>query len=355
MKTKGSNALVLFCFLFVFLSVTGCQKAASPSEPGDTGTPPTYSSALDFDSFEWLSGGCAPWEIVTDQTHDSVDALKSGAIGEGCASTLTAQVYGPGKIEFWLKVSSDSGDQFKFYVDGSAWETKGGDYDWHKVTKYVPSFNGNPFELMWEYAKNSDTITGGSDAAWIDQVTYQYTTPVTIDNFTDCDLTSDLSTAWSVTYNAGSSSGSFGMTLRDGTNCAIGVTGTVKASGSSAPYMGTLGFEVPLSSAGGIDIRHQNLAVNIKINKTVTPGDTLYFCLKVVNWAGQYATTCITAPTTDWPGYGFSLYNMNPAGAYTTEDVLATAKTLDIYLQLTSDTFENTAGVEFFIDSVFTY
>ena len=102
-------------------------------------------------------------------SHDGRDALRSGIIYDGEASSLISSVSGPGILSFWWKVSCEGGgrDAFRFLVDGAQVDMITGETDWTKVTVNVAG--SGTHVLKWTYSKNG-SVTKGEDFGWLDQI-----------------------------------------------------------------------------------------------------------------------------------------------------------------------------------------
>jgi alpha-tubulin suppressor-like RCC1 family protein len=164
------------------LNLTNVQFAAEGSYTlvisnafGVTSSAPAFLNVVDFTesanatNLVWNSGGNQPWFPETATTHDGVAALQSGAITANQQSTAQTTVEGPGTLSFWWKVSSETNNDYvSFSVDGMEQSRISGTVNWQQKTFYlIPGTH----TLTWSYSKNA-TINNGSDAAWLDQVSY---------------------------------------------------------------------------------------------------------------------------------------------------------------------------------------
>src|SRR5690606_7210276 len=68
-------------------------------------------------SLTFTTGGAMPSFGQTMTSHDGSAAVQSGAIGDSESSWFQTVINGPGQISFWVKVSSESGDVFEFFID----------------------------------------------------------------------------------------------------------------------------------------------------------------------------------------------------------------------------------------------
>ena len=138
----------------------------------------TLSDSINISGMSVKSTGTSPWfRVLGDESYDGVEAIRSGAIGAGEASTVEMTVYGNGTISFWWKVSShedfSSGksDHVAFFVDDVEVASISGEKDWAKVTYTITGLKSHT--LKWVYKKNGDAYASGEDCAWLDQVSFE--------------------------------------------------------------------------------------------------------------------------------------------------------------------------------------
>jgi len=129
-----------------------------------------FTESLDATNLVWSSGGSQPWFPETSITHDGIAALQSGAITGSQQSTASTAVSGPGTLSFWWKISSETNNDYvNFTIDGVEQARNSGLLNqWQQKTFY---FSNGTHSLVWNYSKNA-TINRGSDAAWLDQISY---------------------------------------------------------------------------------------------------------------------------------------------------------------------------------------
>ena len=113
--------------------------------------------------------GLPMWFTQTEETHDGVDALQSGDIGDSQTTAITAEVQGPGTLSFWWKVESHSPDNFRFMLDGEIQHAIAGTQNWTLKSYELPE--NRLYQLEWSYAKDS-LGSFGRDAAWLDEITF---------------------------------------------------------------------------------------------------------------------------------------------------------------------------------------
>ncbi|HAY71225.1 MAG TPA: hypothetical protein DCX89_04990, partial [Saprospirales bacterium] len=112
-----------------------------------------------------------PWTIVNDVSYDGLSSLKSGEISHNRTSTVSIplKIAARGEISFALKTSSEASYDFlKFYINGEEKAAWSGETDW-TVATFAVDTGMQVFE--WKYIKDQ-ADTGGSDAAWIDQIVF---------------------------------------------------------------------------------------------------------------------------------------------------------------------------------------
>ncbi len=115
------------------------------------------------------SGGNV-WFNQTTDTHDGIDALRSGPVTHSQNSFLQATVYGPGLVTFWWKTDSESGsDVLDFKIDGILQSSISGLRGWAQRSTTV-SGAGTHF-LSWTYQKDGSVSTG-LDSGWVDEVVW---------------------------------------------------------------------------------------------------------------------------------------------------------------------------------------
>jgi|GEM_PF-861530 len=118
-------------------------------------------------SSAYTLGGNANWYVTTGTVHGGTYAARSGVISHSQSTWMTRTAVG-GPMSFWYRVSSESGyDWFNFYVDGVQMVHRSGNVAW---TMYSYTLPAGTHTLKWEYVKDA-SVSGGSDAVWIDDLT----------------------------------------------------------------------------------------------------------------------------------------------------------------------------------------
>ncbi len=175
--------------------------------PGD---PPPLDDAVEAPQLDWLSFGPLTFTPQTAESHDGTDALQSGAVDHSQTSYCSARVTGPGLLTFWWRVSSASGDNFRFWMDGVQITSISGEQPWAQVVRQIPS---GAHTVEWSYAKNGSTVAG-SDAGWLDEVIFEPGSGVTL-----ADALDGGGLTWT-TGGAGAWGGAGGSLSHDGTDVA---------------------------------------------------------------------------------------------------------------------------------------
>jgi len=122
----------------------------------------------------WHWSGAQPWFTQQAVSHDGVDALRSGSIGDNESSELRLPVNGPALVNFWWRVDSEGGhDKLEFLIDGVPAKDTNGQaaeiddlVEWQARSVAVPA---GDHVISWRYQKDDADIEG-DDAAWLDSV-----------------------------------------------------------------------------------------------------------------------------------------------------------------------------------------
>lgn len=130
------------------------------------------ADAVDFTRLPWIREGQSIWYGQRDETYDGVDAARSGTLEDSESSSLSINITGPDRLTFHWKVSSEEDfDELAFLLDGSPFpgvEAISGEQDWTPVNVTIPS---GTHLLTWRYQKDG-SVSGGSDAAWLDDLRF---------------------------------------------------------------------------------------------------------------------------------------------------------------------------------------
>jgi hypothetical protein len=190
-QDTGGNIVYGTTYARFRLSTTG---GLLPTGPADDGEVEDHLVALrgevedfetgDFSKFPWVHSGDASWTITGNDPHAGGFSARSGAIADNQASRLAVTLEtDTGYISFWRKVSSEvDRDHLLFYIDGNSRGSWSGDQAWGQFA--YPIVAGE-HTFTWIYRKDGGA-SGGSDAAWIDDVAFAPLTASDLD-FGDAD------------------------------------------------------------------------------------------------------------------------------------------------------------------------
>lgn len=108
------------------------------------------------------------WFRQTTNTHDGIDAARSGVIPDSGSTWMEILVLPPATVSFWWKVSSERDHDFlSVYTNNVLHSSISGDAPWEQVTLDIP---GRTFTTVrWEYRKDA-SIRSRQDAAYVDGV-----------------------------------------------------------------------------------------------------------------------------------------------------------------------------------------
>lgn len=160
------------------------SRSVSVSVTGESssGTSAAISISIDtagLDSLAsgWQWAGTMPWTTQTtqtSQTHDGVDALRSGPVGDNAFSDLHISIVGPAIVRFWWCVDSEeSHDKLSFRIDEIVAQDVSGAIaeihglkEWERRVIAVPTGH---HVITWRYDKDARNVLG-EDAGWLDEV-----------------------------------------------------------------------------------------------------------------------------------------------------------------------------------------
>ncbi|MFC1857038.1 carboxypeptidase regulatory-like domain-containing protein [Thermodesulfobacteriota bacterium] len=127
----------------------------------------SIGKALDNDDLEWRTGGNGSWSGQITESYYDGDSAKSGDIGDSQLSWLSTTVTGPGEINFYWKVSSQSTkDYLEFYINDQKVGWISGATLWSQQNFSLASGSNS---LQWIYVKDGSG-SSGEDTAWLDKV-----------------------------------------------------------------------------------------------------------------------------------------------------------------------------------------
>ncbi|MCU0459925.1 MAG: C25 family cysteine peptidase [Bacteroidales bacterium] len=124
-----------------------------------------------FDIFPWIQEGNYPWIITSSASFENVHSARSAPIPDKSESVLSIYVNNPvaDTVSFYVRVSSEpTYDVLTFRVDTVVDMQISGDTPWAQRRKVLKP---GVHLLEWIYSKDV-SLSGGLDAAWLDQVTF---------------------------------------------------------------------------------------------------------------------------------------------------------------------------------------
>ena len=126
------------------------------------------AGATDAPGLIWSSGGDAGWFGQSALSYFGGSAAQSGRITNNQSSYMQTTVTGPGILQYYWKVSSESlFDRLKFYIDGVVQPgILSARVDW---TQRSFSLSPGSHILKWSYEKDA-AVSIGLDAGWVDKV-----------------------------------------------------------------------------------------------------------------------------------------------------------------------------------------
>ncbi len=162
------------CTPELYEDCTGCGDTGSglcaSGVCGGVGAAGSYDFEAGAMPSEFTTGGTSLWAIATDEVHTGSFSTRSPAIGASQDSSFTVEVEmaEAGSVSFWYTVSSESCcDGLDFTVDGAEVDDWRGTIGW---TEFTHPLEAGTHTLTWRYFKDASLSTG-SDAAWVDDIT----------------------------------------------------------------------------------------------------------------------------------------------------------------------------------------
>jgi hypothetical protein len=125
----------------------------------------------DFTQFNWQHGGNQPWQITYQYPYQGFYSIRSGNITHNETSEiwLTYEVMSADSIIFIRKVSSESSDHLKFYINNQLMgEWSGTTGGWKREAFAV---SGGMKTFKWVYEKNG-MGSAGTDCGWLDNIIF---------------------------------------------------------------------------------------------------------------------------------------------------------------------------------------
>jgi len=127
--------------------------------------------ASSFNVFPWINTSAIPWIITSTNSYEGSISARSGAITHNGSTSLVLKTVYPvaDSIKFYYKVSSENNyDYLSFRLNGTEVFKKSGEIPWTKKAVAVPAGLN---KMEWIYKKDQ-SVSGGSDCAWIDMIDF---------------------------------------------------------------------------------------------------------------------------------------------------------------------------------------
>jgi hypothetical protein len=130
--------------------------------------------ASSFNIFPWINYSSIPWTITSSSSYDGSISARSGTISHnGNTSLMIRTVYSMAdSVRFFYKVSSEpSYDYLSFMLNDTEVLRKSGETTWLRKVISVPAGLN---KMEWIYKKDN-SVSMGSDCAWIDMIDFTAT------------------------------------------------------------------------------------------------------------------------------------------------------------------------------------
>ena len=121
---------------------------------------------------QWRTGGALPWLVQGSTVNSGLYAAQGGNIDPGQSSYMefTADVAADGLISFYRKTYLAYQAGLYFFIDniqqGESWYSE---TEWEKASFPVKA---GRHVFRWEYERDSDSWSGGSQSVWVDDIEY---------------------------------------------------------------------------------------------------------------------------------------------------------------------------------------
>ncbi len=148
-------------------------RATNPIGTGEavfvvTVLPNPVFQALDIAAKPFFGEG-DPWPLVTDTTHDGVDALSTPATVGSSISRISMDIPGPDRMSFWWRKSGTVSDGLSCLVDGQPLGEASSDGEWSQFLIALPGAT-NRVTFVWAKSSPTEFDQDKRIAGWIDEV-----------------------------------------------------------------------------------------------------------------------------------------------------------------------------------------
>ena len=195
----------------------------------------SQAGTWNFDNGNKPNGLTGNWSVVSGGANNTSKSLKSANIGNNQQTCVqTTRNVSAGNVEFQYKVSSEQNyDELFFYIDSAEkLGGKSGNIGWTQAS-YAVSAGSHTFK--WCYQKD-DHVSGGSDAAWIDEVNFpdSYAAnkpPEKPSNISTSDVTADsIKVSWTAATDSDGSISGYEVSYKIGNGFWSGTSTTANTT-----------------------------------------------------------------------------------------------------------------------------
>jgi hypothetical protein len=127
--------------------------------------------ASSFNVFPWTNISAIPWILTSENSYDGNISARSGDIGQNGSTSLSLRtIYATDdSVKFYYKVSSEPNYDFlTFRLNDVEVFKKSGETPWSRKAVAVKAGLN---KMEWTYKKDN-TVSEGSDCAWIDMIDF---------------------------------------------------------------------------------------------------------------------------------------------------------------------------------------
>jgi hypothetical protein len=112
--------------------------------------------------------GTPAWFLQSAVIFQGTNAWQSGRITHNQSTVLQTVVQGPATVDFYWRVSSESGFDFLSLLVGTSLITQiSGEVNWTRYQYVLPA--NQQYTIQWRYSKDS-SVDSGADTGWVDNV-----------------------------------------------------------------------------------------------------------------------------------------------------------------------------------------
>ncbi len=240
-----NNTMNMKFFIYSFLIVLvfgGCNwdnlntsETSGFSKFSEEENEVSQAGTWNFDNGNKPNGLTGNWSVVSGGANNTSKSLKSANIGNNQQTCVqTTRNVSAGNVEFQYKVSSEQNyDELFFYIDSAEkLGGKSGNIGWTQAS-YAVSAGSHTFK--WCYQKD-DHVSGGSDAAWIDEVNFpdSYAAnkpPEKPSNISTSDVTADsIKVSWTAATDSDGSISGYEVSYKIGNGFWSGTSTTANTT-----------------------------------------------------------------------------------------------------------------------------